>query len=148
MNLYINNNTKENEDLLKEIKKECKLEKELSSVICFFEYIPEDSICYIRNVKNSSENNRVENPMNNNVKNLFKNNFANKIKFDSGKTIVQENNDKVTDKNKCYYIKYLNKDFYFIHDIIGRTRVHTLPLPENNTKTANDMSKEKKVRIK
>lgn len=131
MDIKENKNYNENENLLKEIKKECKLEKELSSVICFFEYIPKDNICYIRNMKNTSENNRVKNLTNNNENNPIN-------KTDLGKIIAQKNNDKVINKNKCYYIKYQNKDFYFIHGIIGRTRVHTL---ENNTKTANDMSK-------
>lgn len=130
MNLYINNNIGENENLLKKIKKERNLEKELSSVICFFEYIPKDNICYIRNMKNTSENNRVKNPTNNNENNPIN-------KTDLGKIIAQENNDEVINKNKCYYIKYQNKDFYFIHGITGRTRDRELS--KNNTKTANDI---------
>lgn len=83
-------------------------------------------------MKNTSENNRVKNPTNNNENNPIN-------KTDLGKIIAQENNDEVINKNKCYYIKYQNKDFYFIHGIIGRTR--NRELSENNTKTANDMSK-------
>ena len=131
MNLYINNNIGENENLLKKIKKERNLEKELSSVVCFFEYIPKDNICYIRNIKNTFENNRVKNPTNNNENNPIN-------KTDLSKIIApQKNNDKEINKNKCYYIKYQNKDFYFIHGISGRTRDRELS--KNSTKTADDI---------
>lgn len=114
MDIKENKNYNENENLLEEIKKECK--KELSSVICFFEYDPKNNQCIARKL-NNKDISKFDEAIN--IIRRFGEDDDSEVKdtlIPYLKSINGEN------KTSSYYDKHDNKEFYFIHSVKIRAR--------------------------
>ena len=106
MDIKENKNYNENKKLLKEI---CK--KELSSVICFFEYDPKNNQCIARKL-NSKDISKFKNFIKKIIKPYPNDNISVSKKISIGNNLTTSEIGI-----KYFHKEYKGKDFYFILDV-------------------------------